>query len=202
MKRLPAPDAGLADQGFSHHPPIWWGSTLMLTIEGAGLAILVVTYFYVRQNFDVWPPSGTLVPDLGASTLDVAILVVSVLPMWYVAKLGQRHDKSRLIGAGLLLCVLFGIVAAVLRVLEFKGVHTRWDTNAYGAIVWSILAVHFAHIIAATLETLVIAILVLAGPVEGQHFGDIAANAVYWYFVALSWVGLYTIVFLTPRFLR
>jgi heme/copper-type cytochrome/quinol oxidase subunit 3 len=36
---------------------------------------------------------------------------------------------------------------------------------------------------------------------EGQHFGDISANAVYWYFVALSWVALYTIVFLAPRFL-
>jgi heme/copper-type cytochrome/quinol oxidase subunit 3 len=126
---------------------------------------------------------------------------VSVLPMWYVAKLAHKNDKSRLIGIGLLLSVLCGIVVAVLRILEFKGVHTRWDANAYGAIVWSILAVHFAHIIAATLETLVIAILVLAGPVEGQHVGDISRNAVYWYFVALSWVALYTIVFLTPRFL-
>jgi cytochrome c oxidase subunit III len=201
MERRPVPDAGLPDQGLSLRTPIWWGSMLMITIEGAGLAILIVTYFYIRQNFDAWPPAKTPLPELGVSTLDVAILVVSVLPMWYVARLTQRHDRSRLIGVGLLLCVLFGIAAAVLRILEFKGVHTRWDTNAYGAIVWSILAVHFAHIIAATLETLVIAILVLSGPVEGQHVGDISSNAVYWYFVAFSWVALYTIVFLTPRFL-
>jgi heme/copper-type cytochrome/quinol oxidase subunit 3 len=201
MKPRPQLDAGLPDQGFSHHVPFWWGSTLMITIEGAGLAILIVTYFYIRQTFNAWPPPRTPLPELGVSTLNVAVLVVSILPMWYVAQLAQRHDKSRLIGIGLLLCVLFGIVAAVLRILEFKGVHTRWDTNTYGAIVWSILAVHFAHIIAATLETLIIGILVLAGPVEGQHVRDISANAVYWYFVALSWVALYTIVFLTPRFL-
>jgi heme/copper-type cytochrome/quinol oxidase subunit 3 len=201
MKRSPVSNAGLPERGFSHHAPIWWGSTLMLTIEGAGLAILIVTYFYIRQNLNAWPPSRTPLPDLGASTLDVAILVVSVLPMWYVVKLAQRDDKAKLIGACLLLCVVLGIVAAVLRIFEFKGVHTRWDANAYGAIVWSILAVHFAHIVAATLETLVIAILVLAAPMEGQHSGDISANAVYWYFVALSWVALYTIVFLAPRFL-
>jgi heme/copper-type cytochrome/quinol oxidase subunit 3 len=201
MKRRPEPDAGLPDRVFSLRAPIWWGSTLMITIEGAGLAILVVTYFYIRHNFDAWPPPRTPLPELGASTLDVAVLVVSVLPMWYVAKVVQKDDRSRLIGVGLLLCVLFGIVAAVLRILEFRGVHTRWDANAYGAIVWSILAVHFAHIVAATLETLVIAILVLAGPVEGHHVGDISANAVYWYFVAFSWVALYLIVFLTPRFL-
>jgi cytochrome c oxidase subunit 3 len=201
MKRRPVLDAGLPDQGFSQHAPFGWGSTLMITIEGAGLAVLIVTYFYIRQTFNAWPPPRTPLPDLGAATLDVAVLVVSVLPMWYAAKLAQRHNNSRLIGSGLLLCVLFGIVAAVCRILEFKGVRTRWDTNAYGAIVWSILAVHFAHIIAATLETLVIAILVVAGPIEGEHIADISANAVYWYFVALSWVALYTIVFLTPRFL-
>jgi len=201
MKPRPEFDAGLPDQGFSHHAPFWWGSTLMITIEGAGLAILIVTYFYIRQTFNGWPPPKTPLPELGVSTLDVAVLVVSILPMWYVAQLAQKHDKSRLIGIGLLLCVLLGVVAVVLRILEFKGVHTRWDTNTYGAIVWSILAVHLAHIIAATLETLIIGILVLAGPVQGQHVRDISVNAVYWYFVALSWVALYTIVFLTPRFL-
>jgi heme/copper-type cytochrome/quinol oxidase subunit 3 len=201
MKPRPELDAGMPDRGFSHHVPFWWGSTLMITIEGAGLAILIVTYFYIRQTFNAWPPPRTPLPELGVSTLDVAVLVVSILPMWYVAQLAQKQGKSSLIGIGLLLCVLFGVVAAVLRILEFKGVHTRWDTNTYGAIVWSILAVHFAHIIAATLETLIIGILVLAGPVEGQHVRDISANAVYWYFVSLSWVALYTIVFLTPRFL-
>src|ERR1700687_3219361 len=74
MKRRPVPDAGLPDQELSRHAPIWWGSTVMITIEGGGLAILIVTYFYIRQNFDLWPPPGTPLPELGASTLDVAIL--------------------------------------------------------------------------------------------------------------------------------
>jgi heme/copper-type cytochrome/quinol oxidase subunit 3 len=193
--------ADLSDQGFSHHAPIWWGNTLMMMIEGAGFAILIATYFYIRRNFDTWPPTRTLLPDLGVSTLNAAVLTVSILPMWYVAKLALRRDRVRIIGVWLLVCVLFGIAAAVLRVLEFKGVHTRWDTNAYGSIVWSILAVHFAHIIAATLETLVIGILMFVGPVEEKHFTDITVNAVYWYFVAISWVVLYAIVFIAPRFM-
>lgn len=202
MKRRPAFDAAaLPDQGFSHHAPIWWGNTLMMMIEGAGFAILVATYFYIRHNFDSWPPARTELPALPIPTLNVAILVVSILPMWYVAKLALKHDKPRTIGALLLLCVVFGVVAAVLRIFEFKAVHTRWDTNAYGSIVWSILGIHFAHIIAATLETLIIGILMLVGPVEEKHYVDITVNAVYWYFVALSWVALYVVIFLLPRFL-
>ena len=126
------------------------------------------------------------------------VLVVGILPMWHVAQIATRFTKPRVVGSWLLICVLFGIVAAVLRVLEFRSVHARWNTNAYGAIVWAILAVHFAHIVAATLETLVLGILMFRGPVEDKHYADITVNAVYWYFVALSWVGLYALVFLVP----
>jgi len=37
--------------------------------------------------------------------------------------------------------------------------------------------------------------------VEEKHFTDITVNAVYWYFVAISWVVLYAIVFIAPRFM-
>jgi cytochrome c oxidase subunit III len=191
--------AALPVQGFSHHAPIWWGKKLMMLIEGAGFAILAVTYFYIWQNFDTWPPTGTLVPDIDVGMLNLAILVVSILPMWHVARLALRNDSRRVLGIWLLTCVLFGFAAMILRLMEFKGVHTRWNSNAYGTIVWSILAVHLAHILAATLETLVLGIVMLRGPVEVKHFDDITVNAAYWYFVALSWVGLWTILYLAPR---
>jgi cytochrome c oxidase subunit 3 len=198
----PVPDATKhPGQGFSHHAPIWWGSKPMLLIEGSAFAILAFTYFYIWRNFDTWPPSGTRVPDPAIGMLNLSILVVSVLPMWHVDRLALRHDRPRVLGVWLLVCVVFGFAAAILRLMEFKGVHTRWNSNAYGAIVWSILAVHFGHILAATLETLVIGILMLRGPVEERHYVDITVNAVYWYFVALSWVGLWAIVYLAPRVL-
>jgi heme/copper-type cytochrome/quinol oxidase subunit 3 len=202
VKRRPALDAAtLPDQGFSQHPPIWWGNRLTIGIEAAGFAILIATYFYIRHNFDSWPPARTQLPDLAIPTLNVAMLVVSILPMWYAAKLARSREKAKVIRALLLVCVVFGIAAAILRILEFKGVHTRWNANAYGAIVWSILGVHFAHIIAATFETLSIAVLIFVGPVEEKSYVDVTASAVYWYFVALSWVACYALVFLSPRFM-
>ena len=191
----------LRDEGFRHHAPFWWGSRLVIVIEGGGLAILAFTYFYIWRSFDTWPPTGTKVPDLGISTINVVVLLVGILPMWHVAHLALRFERPRLLGLWLLVCVLFGFTAAILRVMEFKGVHTRWNSNAYGTIVWAILVVHFAHIVAATLETLVLGILMLRGPVQDLHFVDITVNAIYWYFVALSWVGLYLIAFLGPRFM-
>ncbi len=200
-KGRPAVEATvLSADGFKHHPPRWWGNRFVLVLEGAGLAVLAFTYFYVWLNFETWPPTGVLVPDIGVSTLNAGVLVTSVLPMWHVVRLAQRHDKPRTIGIFLLGCSLFGMIATVLRVMEFKAVHTRWD-NAYGAIVWSILIVHLAHILAATLETLNLGTVMVRGPVEEKHFADIGVNAIYWYFMALSWAVLYAIVFVAPRFM-
>jgi heme/copper-type cytochrome/quinol oxidase subunit 3 len=191
--------AAPAGEGFSHHAPIWWGNRLVMLIEAAGFAVLVLTYFYIWRSSDNWPPTGVRVPDIGIGMLNLAILVVSIFPMWHAARLALRNDRPRALGYWLLLCVLFGLAATILRLMEFRGVHARWNSNPYGAIVWSILAVHFAHILAATLETLTLGILMLRGPVEEKHYGDISVNALYWYFVALSWVGLWTVLYLAPR---
>jgi heme/copper-type cytochrome/quinol oxidase subunit 3 len=103
------------------------------------------------------------------------------------------------VGAWLTLGVLFGITAIVLRVLEFPALHTQFASNAYGSITWTILAVHLAHLVAGTLQTLLIALVMFVGPVERKHYTDAAVVAVYWYFVVISWVALYAIVFIAPR---
>ena len=91
MKSRPAIDATvLPDQGFRHHPPFWWGSTYAILLESAGFVTLLVTYFYIRWSFDTWPPTGTVVPDLGVSTINVVVLVASILPMWHAAHLAMR----------------------------------------------------------------------------------------------------------------
>jgi cytochrome c oxidase subunit I+III len=172
-----------------------------MLLEGVGFVSLLVTYLYLWRNAETWPPTGTLVPDLGVSTVNLVVLIVGIVPMWHVAHIAPRQDKTRAIGSWLLVCAAFGITSAVLRLFEFSSVHTRWDSNAYGTIVWTVLVVHFAHIVAATLETLALGVLMFRGPVDEKHFADVRVNARYWYFVALSWVAFYAIVLVSPRWM-
>jgi cytochrome c oxidase subunit III len=200
MKRRPVADvAVLPDQAFSHHAPIWWGNMLMIFIEGSAFAILAATYFYIRRNFDAWPPPRTLLPDLGVSSINLLLLAISAAPFWYAARLAHRYEKPRFVGWWLAVGVVFGIASIVLRGFEFHALHTRYDSNAYGSITWTILGVHLAHLLAGTIETLLIALVMFVGPVEKKHYTDATVMAVYWYFIVISWVALYAIVFLAPR---
>lgn len=201
MKRRPVIDVGgLPETAFSHHAPIWWGNLLMIMIEGAAFAILIASYFYIRRNFDNWPPPRTLLPDLGVSSINLLLLLISVAPFWYAARIAHLYEKAAFVGFWLMVGVLFGIAAIVLRGFEFRALHTRFDSNAYGSITWTILGVHLAHLLAGTIETFLIGLVMFVGPVEKKHFTDATVMAVYWYFIVISWVALYAIVFLTPRF--
>ena len=202
MKHRPVADVStLPDHAFSHHAPIWWGNLLMIFIEGTAFAILAASYFYIRRNFDAWPPPHTPFPDLGVSSINLLVIAISAAPFWYAARLAREEAKPLVIGLWLALGVVFGIVAIVLRGFEFAALHARWDSNAYGSITWTILAVHLAHLLAGTLETFLIALVMFVGPVEKKHYTDATVMAVYWYFIVLSWVALYLIVFIAPRFI-
>jgi cytochrome c oxidase subunit 3 len=37
------------------------------------------------------------------------------------------------------------------------------------------------------------------GPLEGKRFVDVSENALYWYFVVLSWLPIYAVLYLAPR---
>ena len=202
MRRRAVLDVGiLDDHSFSHRAPIWWGNLLMILIEGMAFALMVASYYYIRRNLDTWPPPRTLLPDLGVSTTNLVVQLVSLWPMWYASRLAFAHEPPGRIGRWMLAVVGFGLVAIVLRAFEFKGLHTRYDSNAYGSITWLILATHLAHLIAGSLETLLIALVMLVGPVEKKHYTDTTVMAAYWYFVVGSWVALWAIVFVSVRFI-
>lgn len=191
----------LDDHTFSYRAPIWWGNLLMIFIEGAAFALMLVTYYYIRRNFNTWPPERTYLPDLGVSTANLILLLVSIVPIWYAAKLAFAHAAPARIGIWLMVVVAFGVIAIVLRAFELKGLHTRYDSNAYGSITWMLLITHLAHLIAGSLETLLIALVMFLGPVERKHYTDTTVMAVYWYFVVASWAVLWLVVFVSVRFI-
>ena len=79
----------------------------------------------------------------------------------------------------------------------------RWDTNAYGSIVWILLALHTTHLLTepGTPSSLRLAVFDRRR-VEGKRFVDVSENAFYWYFVVASWVPIWFVIYIAPRLLQ
>jgi hypothetical protein len=94
---------------------------------------------------------------------------------------------------------VFSIASLVLRGLEFGALNCRWDDNAYGSIVWTLLGLHTLHIVADTGESAVLAVLAFVEKMDGPRFVDVSEEAVYGYFVVLTWLPIYAVVYWAPR---
>ena len=50
-------------------------------------------------------------------------------------------------------------------------------------------------------DTVVLAVLMFTGPIEGRRFVDVSENAMYWNFVVAAWLPIYAVIYLAPRLL-
>ena len=100
---------------------------------------------------------------------------------------------------GLVTAVLCGMVAVVLRGFEFSAVYFRWDSNAYGSIVWFLLGMHMLHLAILTTEAVLLCVWVFTREYDMKHRVDIVTLAIYWYWVVAIWLVIYGVVYFTPR---
>ncbi|HEV7745207.1 MAG TPA: cytochrome c oxidase subunit 3 [Pyrinomonadaceae bacterium] len=196
----------LPHHGFDTVDTIWWGNNLLLAIETSMFAILIATYFYLRQNISPWPPPlaqltapFSPLPGLGFGTANALVLLLSCLVMMWV-DLSARRGSQGATQRGLIICLVFAFIAIILRSFEFRAVKFRWDSNAYGSVVWFILGMHMLHLITLTCETVLLTGWALTRDFDMKHRVDITALAVYWYWVAGIWMVLYAVVYWAPRF--
>jgi heme/copper-type cytochrome/quinol oxidase subunit 3 len=196
----------LPSHEFDTYDPVWWGNNLLLAIETSMFMILITTYFYLRQNFSLWPPpvaqlTATLrpLPQLVYGTFNTALLLISLVPM-VVTDISARRDNKLLSQIGLVLGIGFGVTAIVLRGFEFSAIYFRWDSNAYGSIVWFLLGMHLLHLTVMTVEAIMLAIWIFTREYDMKHRVDIVTLAIYWYWVVGIWLLIYGVVYFTPRF--
>lgn len=198
-KRVEIDVSRLPGYAFGHHSLMWWGTLGIIVIEGTMFAVVIATYFYLRNFSQEWPPN-LQPPDLFWGTLNTFVLLASGIPNQWYKKAAEKEDLRK-VRIGLLISIAFALVFLVIRVYEFRALNCSWDTNAYGSAVWMLLGFHTTHLVTDFLDTLVITALMFSDKISGKRFADVSDNAFYWWFVVLAWLPAYVTLYLAPRFL-
>jgi heme/copper-type cytochrome/quinol oxidase subunit 3 len=133
-------------------------------------------------------------------TINTVVLLVSGIPNHLVSKAAKSENLGG-VRLWLVVCLLLSVVFLVVRVFEFAGLHTSWNTSAYGSIVFALMVLHTIHLVTDVLDTIVLTVLMFTGPLSGRRFVDVGENALYWWFVVVSWLFIYATVYWAPRVL-
>jgi cytochrome c oxidase subunit III len=187
----------LAPGAFGHRSVVWWGTAGIIVIEATAFALTIAAYFYLRSRSPYWPPNVPP-PDHLWGAVNTLILLASAVPNELARRASERVDLGK-VRLWMVVAILFGAAFNAVRVFEFAHLNVRWDTNAYGSIVWLLLGLHTTHIATDFVDTIVLAVLMFVGPVEEKRFVDVSENAGYWYFVVLSWLPIYGVIYWAAR---
>ena len=191
----------LPDVVFGRRAVTWWATAGFMLVEGTTLAIVAMSYLYLRINAAEWPPRPASAPALLLPTIGLVALLVKCIPMLLASKAAQRLDLGRM-RTWLAVTTVVALATCVIRWFEFKhSLNVRWDTNAYGSALWAVYFAHTTLMVTDALELGTLAAISFIGPVQPKFFPDVEDSAVYEYFLSLAWVVLYAIVVLGPRVL-
>jgi heme/copper-type cytochrome/quinol oxidase subunit 3 len=175
----------LKTYAFGSRSPMFWGTVLLCCIEGTALALLFTSYFYLRENFAAWPPSGRL-PAVGGS-IATAALVSSLVPMWLTGQAAKRLDLRRT-RRWQTISTIVGAAGLALRAWEIHALPFDWTENAYASVVWTSMGFHTFDFVAEMGEMIVLSAILWRGPLENKHFEDVQINAFFWAFLVLVWL--------------
>jgi len=173
------------------------GVILFVASECVFFAALFGAYFTVRAQATVWPPTGI---EEGLKTLPLpaiatTILLLSSFTMQFAIvaiRMGDRRTMLRLLKVTLVMGATFlGMQAYDYATLGFS-IH---DT-VYGTTFFTMTGFHGAHVFGG----LVFIYLMLARGWSGQltkenHYA-LEACAIYWHFVDIVWIGLFSTLYI------
>jgi cytochrome c oxidase subunit I+III len=160
---------------------------------------LIAAYIFLKWREPDWPP-GFAPPDLRWGTITTLIVLASAIPNELTRRAAEKLDLQRA-RLWIWISVLFAAAFCVTRALEFTALNVWWDSNAYGSVVWTLLGVHTAHVVTDVIDTGVLATMLVIAPVDANRLVDVAENASYYYFVIGSWLPIYAVLYLAPRFI-
>ena len=164
------------------------GTLAFVVIEGLGFVFAIVVYLYLYTQNKSWPLGPQ--PDLLWPTLLTVLVILSEVPNVWLKRQAAAKRLNH-VRAGLVVMSIIGIVAIGIRCFELTTLNLRWDSNAYGSIVWFLIGLHTTHLVTDVFETLVIATAVFVGPVDMRRFSDVDDNQGYRDFVVISWLLVY-----------
>ncbi len=190
--------SGLPRIVFGNKNLVWWATTGLVAIESSAFAMLLLMYYYLRGRVPEWPPADA--PALRWGTTSLIVFLASFVPNYLTAQAAKKFDLGA-VRFWITISTLFAFGEMIPRYFEFGGLNVRWDTNAYGSIVWVLLGTHTIHLVTDAYDTLVLNIIAFTGPLDKKRFVDFNDNAMYWYFIVASWIPLYVTIYLAPYFL-
>ena len=176
----------------------WWGMVCLIATEAILFVYLIFSYAYLgSQQNGPWPPSGP--PSLTLAGSNTVILIGSSLVLQWGLRMFGRSHNSRNLTLVLLATIVLGSVFVTIQGFEWAAKPFVFSTNAYSSIFFILTGVHMAHVAVGLLMLAALLAWTMMGRFNQGHHEHLALGALYWHFVDVVWLAVFTTAYLVPH---
>jgi len=172
---------------------------IFLSSECLLFGALITTYLLYRGRSTVGPYPNDVF-DIPFTSVSSFILLGSSLTM-VLALSALQHGDLRRFRIWTLTTALMGAAFIGGQVYEFttfakEGLHL--DTNLFGSTFFTLTGFHGVHVTLGILMLLSLVGLTYSKKVTEQHTLSVELVGLYWHFVDVVWIIIFTLVYLIP----
>ena len=175
------------------------GMYALITAEAAIFTIFVVAYlFYVGQSL-----AGPFPNDVLHTPVFLTICLLSSSLTIHLAATALR--SARVSAFVMWWSVTIGLGAVFLGGTAREWHHLIYDagltirTNLFGTTYYSLVGLHAFHVTVGLLGLSAVLVFALGGHVGQEHTERVEVLSLYWHFVDVVWVVVFTVVYVIGR---
>jgi cytochrome c oxidase subunit 3 len=175
------------------------GMYCLIAAESAIFTIFVVAYiFYIGKSLAGPQPKDVLTVPI----FSTICLLSSSLTIHFAVR-ALRTGSVRSFALWWLLTFVLGAIFLIGTGLEWR--HLIYDegltiqTNLFGTTYYSLVGLHASHVTVGLLALATVSIFTLLGHVKPQHAERTEVLSLYWHFVDVVWVVVFTVVYVIGR---
>src|ERR1700722_12126916 len=175
------------------------GMAGLIIAESAIFTIFVVAYlYYVGKSVTGPTPREVLETPI----FYTVCLLSSSLTIHFAGKLLERGRRVAFL--------LLWLLTITLGALFLYGTGVEWhrliyehgltiSTNLFGTTYYSLVGLHASHVIVGLSMLSIVLIFGLAGRVGPEQAGRVNVLSMYWHFVDVVWIVVFTVVYVIGR---
>ncbi len=140
-----------------------------------------------------WPPNGDL--PVAVAATNAAVLLSSSLTMHWTDMSARRNNKFGM-RAGIVTTFLLGATFLFVQINEYLNLGFNPKTNASASAFFGLTGLHGAHVVIGLLLLFMSGVRIFKGSVDPQNLKGLEVAGIYWHFVDVMWIVVFTTVYI------
>ena len=178
------------------------GMLLFITSEVMFFGGLFGAYFSVRAAAPQWPPQEfhdtlKILPLVGPATI---LLIASSFTCQFAVWAIRRDDRTAFLRA-MTVTVVLGITFLLMQATDYSALGSEGLTlssGTFGTTYYTLTGFHGAHVFGGVVMLSVVLYRGTAGQFSSRHHDAVEAASLYWHFVDVVWILLFSLLYLLP----